>query len=299
MIKKYTLVALISLCFVACNKDGDIVIDNPGDIPQQPETTLGYSVLEYTPAPGQYINDPVTGFDNITTPEAAIARAEERLSEGLFVSLGSWGGYIIVKFDEPIINTGDYDFSIASNAFDTSNEPGIVWVMSDDNKNRLPDDTWYELKGSDFGKEGYERNYWVRYTRPEAKSDTPWEDSNGETGVVKWFESYHSQPFYYPEWIKDDSFTYYGSRLSGKAQQDPETGLWSNPPFEWGYADNFGIDFLKDGRRNPFRISDAVDEENEPADLKSIDFVKVQTAINASSGWLGENSTEVCGFFAE
>ena len=31
--------------------------------------------------------------------------------------------------------------------------------------------------------------------------------------------------------------------------------------------------------------------------LKYIDFIKVQTAVNTKSGWLGENSTEVFGFY--
>lgn len=31
------------------------------------------------------------------------------------------------------------------------------------------------------------------------------------------------------------------------------------------------------------------------ANLKYIDFVKIQVGTNAKSGWLGENSTEVFG----
>ena len=37
--------------------------------------------------------------------------------------------------------------------------------------------------------------------------------------------------------------------------------------------------------------------DGSPAGLAYIDFVKVQNALNASSGWLGEVSTEVCGIF--
>ena len=289
----FTLVATISSVFVSCNKDEDIVIDNPSS----PDTSLGYEVLEYTPAPGQYINEINSVFDGVNTPEEACDQAKNRLSQGLYVSLGAWGGYIVVKFDESINNSGDYDFAISSNSFDTSNEPGIVWVMQDVNGNGLPDDTWYELKGSDFGEPGYERNYWVTYTRPGEDENTPWIDSNGETGVVKWMGNYHNQSFYYPNWVKEDSYTLYGSRLPSKARQNELTGIWENPPFEWGYADNFGSDFFKDGGKNMFRISNAVTEENTPANLSSIDFVKVQTAINGSTNLLGENSTEVCGFF--
>lgn len=35
--------------------------------------------------------------------------------------------------------------------------------------------------------------------------------------------------------------------------------------------------------------------DGRPADLKYIDFVKIQTGVQAKAGWLGENSTEVFG----
>lgn len=289
--KKYILVATISLCFIACNKNEDIVIDNPPE-----ESGLNYTVIEYLPAPGQFINDPVIGFNNITSSSEAIEKATSRLRQGLYVSLGGWGGYIVVKFHESIKNVEGYDFYISSNSFDTSNEPGIVWVMQDSNGNGEPDDTWYELKGSYFGQPGYERNYWVTYTRPGADENTPWIDSNGETGEVVWMGNHHNQPFYYPEWIKENTITFYGSRLPSQAEQE-STGLWVNKPFKWGYADNFGEDFFNDGLKNAFEIDNAVTDDNLPIYLESIDFVKVQTAINAHTPLLGENSTEVCGFF--
>ena len=39
--------------------------------------------------------------------------------------------------------------------------------------------------------------------------------------------------------------------------------------------------------------------DGTPADLKYIDFIKVQTGVNVKAGWLGENSTEVFGFTDE
>ncbi|MCH5228700.1 MAG: hypothetical protein J1F12_01740 [Muribaculaceae bacterium] len=290
---RFNLAAIITLILVGCNKDEEII---DGDWEPDPPV-LGYEVMEYIPAPGQYINDIVTGFDNINTQEEACEYATQRFYKNLYVSLGAWGGYIIVKFDQSVENTGDYDFAIGSNSFTTSNEPGIVWVMQDENHNGKADDTWYELRGSHFGEEGYERNYWVKYSRPEAKSDTPWIDSNGETGLIYWVGNYHSQDFYYPNWIKEDSYTLYGSRLPQQAIQNPETGEWTNLPFDWGYADNMGLDFLESYHFNRFKISDAVTADNLHIDIPHIDFIKVQTAINGSAGWLGENSTEITGFF--
>lgn len=278
----------------ACNKDEEIIIDNTIE---DPEISLGYKVLEYTPAPGQYINELANGSAGIYTPEEACAYAEARFKNSQYVSLGAWGGYIIVKFNESIINSSDYDFQIASNSFDTSNEPGIVWVMKDTNGNGIPDDVWYELKGSYFQKPGYERDFAVTYKRPEPRENTPWESITGETGEINWMGNYHSQEFYYPQWIKDDTYTLYGSLLPSQASKDEITGFWKNDAFEWGYADNFGADFLSNGLKNQFRISDAVSADNQPIELSSIDFVKVQSAVLDNSGWLGEISTEVSGFF--
>ena len=51
--------------------------------------------------------------------------------------------------------------------------------------------------------------------------------------------------------------------------------------------------------KNYFRISDAVNPDGSAANLSHIDFIKVQTGVNAKAGWLGENSTEVFGFTDE
>lgn len=75
-------------------------------------------VYEYTPAPGQFINELVSGgfTGTETTPEAAVAYAEERMRKNTWVSLGGWGGYIVVGFDHSIDNSssgykGGYNFS--------------------------------------------------------------------------------------------------------------------------------------------------------------------------------------------
>lgn len=302
-LKRVNLIFLITILFASCNKDEDIIINDP----QQPDYANSiFSVIEYMPAPGQFINDKASGLEKIYSMEQACEMAQKRLDENSFVSLGAWGGYITVKFKQSIYNKGSYDFSIAGNSFDSSNEPGIVWVMSDDNNNGLADDEWYELKGSYFNKEGYERNYWVEYYRPEkAGMDTRWTDSKGNTGIVEWVGTFHSQDFYYPEWVNAPSYRLYGSLLPDKTVFDEETGQWKNLPYDWGYADNNGEDSQiveingKTLQKNYFRISDAVDKEGKQINLKSIDFIRVQTAVNGKASILGENSTEICGFFIE
>ncbi len=82
---------------------------------------FGNKVYEYTPAPGQFINETSTigGMTgNETSPEAAVTWATRRLKDKLHVSLGTFGGYIIVGFDHSIPNSGNqYDFSDSGNAF--------------------------------------------------------------------------------------------------------------------------------------------------------------------------------------
>lgn len=266
-------------------------------------------VYEYTPAPGQFINELKTGgFDGTqTTPETAIAYAEERLGEENWVSLGGFGGYIVVGFDHSIQNSGDYDIGILGNSFSGSSEPGIVWVMQDENGNGEPDDTWYELAGSETGKETTIQNYAVTYYRPSgAGMPVQWTDNLGNHGEVDYLKQFHRQDYYYPLWIEADSYTLTGTCLEPRNYDASGNGsYWVNVEYDWGYADNFSpVDRLTEeenagaeANANHFKISNAIDFECEPIHLDYIDFVKVQVGVNAKSGWLGELSTEVCGFY--
>lgn len=259
-------------------------------------------VIEYTPAPGQFINELKTGgFDaSHVTSEAAVSYAESRLMEGSWVSLGGFGGYVIVGFDHSIDNSRTYDFGIISNAFDGSSEPGVVWVMQDENGNGYPDDTWYELAGSETGKFETYRDYAVTYYRPTAlKMPVQWTDNYGNNGEIDYLQQFHNQDYYYPLWIGTDSYTLTGTRLEARNYDQSGNGsYWIQPHYDWGYADNFSpSDFNSENKANLFRISNAIDFEGNPVRLSHIDFVKVQCAVNSKSGWLGELSTEVCGFY--
>lgn len=72
---------------------------------------------------------------------------------------------------------------------------------------------------------------------------------------------------------------------------------------DWGYVDNFSssdrltddINYNAAPADNHFKISNAKTFDGKDANLKYIDFVKIQVGTNAKSGWLGENSTEVFG----
>ena len=256
-------------------------------------------VYEYTPAPGQFINETKTGgFDGTqTTAETACRYAEERFEDEIWVSLGGFGGYIVVGFDHSIKNSGDYDIAILGNSFNGSSEPGVVWVMQDENGDGEPNDTWYELSGSETSKAETIQNYTITYYRPEAsKMDVAWSDNIGGSGVVKYLEEFHNQDFYYPAWIEADSYTLRGTLLKSRSYDSSGNGSkWVNPAFEWGYADNAStVDNLN--RENHFEISNAIDEQGNAVKLEYIDFIKVQSAIQQQCGRIGEVSTEVTSF---
>ena len=289
----------------SCNKDDVITITlNNNYRAATPSSAEQWDrVWEYTPAPGQFIKDAKTGgfTGDELTPEAAAAYAERRMSEGAIVSLGGFGGYIVVGFDHSVDNVVGSEIAIRGNAFDGSSEPGVVWVMQDENGDGEPNDTWYELRGSETGKAATIQNYSVTYFRPEAEGQpVKWRDSEGQEGEIDYLKAFHPQPSYYPAWINEASYTLTGTRLEARNYDKSGNGsYWVQPAYDWGYVDNFSAqDYLPEQRVvNIFDIANAMDDSGEAVELKYIDFVKVQTACNAKSGWLGENSTEVVDIY--
>lgn len=257
-------------------------------------------VYEYCPAPGQFIGDGrIAGFDGTElTPEQAKSYAERRLAQQSIISLGAFGGYIVMGFEQPITNNSGYDFSIRGNSFDGSSEPGVVWVMQDENGNGLPDDRWYELYGSESGLDTTIQNYSVTYYRPDSPAtDVAWEDNLGGSGVVEYIDDIHTQDYYYPAWIDGDSYTLTGTRLASKSYDSSDRGsMWIQPAYGWGYADNASAVDCEAGI-NSFEIDNAHDGSGEPLSLESIDFVKVQSAVQQQCGWMGEVSTEITAIY--
>ncbi len=259
-------------------------------------------VFSYIPAPGQFVGE--SEELQAADEQAAIAWAQKTLEKRNYVSLGSFGGFMVVGFDHSVGGQGaEYDFAIEGNSFiakhGASNEPGIVWVMQDVNGNGLPDDEWYQLKGSEFDNDGYNPSLSVTYYRPEAPaSPVEWSASDGARGSIDYMSVIHPQPFYYPSWIETSSYVLSGPMLKPRNHRDDD-GFWANPPYDWGYADNVGSDSFQatiggvEGQFNGFKLSNAILPDGQPVSLQYVDFVKVQNAVLAKSGPLGEVSTEV------
>ncbi len=232
------------------------------------------------------------------------------------LSLGAFGGKVVFRFAEAVENHPDnpygIDFTIFGNATSEWSEPGVVWVMKDENENSLPDDTWYELAGSDYHFSTTLREYEVSYANPggEEARDVPWSDQLGNSGAIK-ANSVHTQPYYplsdsFPE-VPEDTYMLSGTLIQGAVDVD-------HPPLikslrrSFAYADNqvrgsgphtvpdnpYTLEVEHSGA-DAFDIGWAVNEEGSYVELDQIHFVKVQTGILHEGGFLGEISTEITG----
>ncbi|MBR4829624.1 MAG: hypothetical protein IKZ92_07480 [Muribaculaceae bacterium] len=307
-------------------------------------------VYEYRPAPGQFVNTLPTArvgepldsvlsrcqasicgrIDTVTQTwhGQTITQIDTVWSEGM-ITLGGFGGYVIVGFDHPVINMHTWDFDILGNAFYSdrmeaggSCEPGIVMVGVDKDGDGVPSegDLWYELAGSEYNNPKTQHDYSVTYYRPdENKQRTPsvtdpflidttyirWTSNDVNPDSIEGYMSrnqYHLQP-YWPLWLQDqETLTYSGAKLRCNAVDlgnNDGNAYFVQYCFDWGYADNLpnhpahlpGVEGYNPG----FKIDWAVDGQGNHVNLTHIDFIKIYNAVNQYCGWIGETSTEVAG----
>ena len=278
------------------------------------------TVYDYRPAPGQFINK-LPSYVTGDTKADMIRKVEECIvgEEQILISLGGYGGYVVFGFDHLVVNVpGEYDFKIWGNAFYAdvnpnpnapaeggSCEPGIVMVSYDANQNKIPDDEWYELAGSEYNKTETIKNYVLSYYKPDPdKIPTPhpsylylndtsyiqWISNQGDSGYIA-KNRYHRQS-YFPLWIEDDSLVFEGTKLADNYVDESGNGsLYILYAYPWGYADNHP----NNNEKSNMNIEWAVDANGKKVNLPGIHFVKVYTGVNQYCGWLGETSTEIMG----
>lgn len=307
MKRKFLLAGImVAVIISSCSRSKDEVV-TPDPEPTGPFLNKVTKVFEYFPAPGQFTNGlPVwkTGDDAKKMADYALtALAKEEM-----ISLGGFGGFVVMGFDHTIKNVpGEYSFIVLGNAFNNFAEPGVISVSVDANKNGLPDDEWYEIAGSEYNSSKTIKNYQITYYKPDegkVRTTDPadpytsdntyikWKDNQGQSGYLS-RNIFHDQP-YYPQW-KGDSITFTGTRLTDSniknTSSDPESPYYVCPAFSWGYADNA----LNDDNDAKIKLDWAVDKKGTPVKLTGINFIKVHTSQRAEAGWLGEISTEVLG----
>lgn len=245
---------------------------------------LSIIILSYNPAPGQFINT----LPSVTDDAAAAAQAN--LERGSLVSLGAAGGSITAKFDEPVVNSHDYDITVYGNAFVNGSEPGVIFVSYDENNNGIADDQWYEIAGSEY--ENTDHDFSITYYRPASDtSNIPYRDSQGNEGFI-FRNTFHQQP-YYPTWITEDSIVLKGALLPSNVNDVKGDGsLLYLEAFEYGYADNAPNSDLNGCS---IKIDWAVDSLGNPANLPQVDFIRIQTGVLYcnSKASIGEVSSEI------
>ncbi len=296
-----------------------------------PEGATAYitKVLDFMPAVGQFTNElpKYVEGDTQDTMNQKVLDAIGNNKKGM-ISLGGFGGYVVVGFDHTIKNIeGKRDFRVTSNAFYAnanpdpnapiggSCEPGVIMVAYDANKDGVPNDNeWYEIAGSahiDPTKEtfyqrikdaGFDvnlyRNYEITYHKPaqepaskdEWATYISWEDNQGHKGY-KVKNQFHKQ-CYYPLWAKGDKLTFKGTCLPQNAMDESGKGnYFVLYKFLYGYADNE----INSADDSAIDISWAVNSKGQYVELPGVDFIKIYTGVNQENGWLGECSTEITG----
>ena len=302
---KSTRNGLVVLCLAGCCLTGGA-------------QTQKVQVLEYHPAPGQFVN--VLPTAEAGTTQADINRlCEEQLEDGNLVHLGAYGGYITMKFDHPIENKHGSDFLVLGNgmyAIDDpkygketiggSIEPGIVYVGVGDN---LETAQWYELAGSEYYTTEI-HDFEITYFKPitEAcehqlfgsvcdnyiKWNCTWTNAQGERRDSTGYHmknQFHIQT-YWPKWEDKEQLTFKGGCLPNNAvMYSPK--YWVQYRYAkdaYGYADACPA---KDSLYSSFDINWAVDEKGNPVALDHTDYIRVMTGVFQYCGWLGETSTEI------
>ena len=248
------------------------------------------AVDEYVPAPGQFVNTlPEATADD--TPATMASKCTEALAGGAggMITLGAWGGYVVFHFDHPVVNIdGERDFAVWGNAFDYAAEPAIVMVAVDANGNHLPDDPWYELRGSEYDNPLTIHDYSLTYSYASLQ-DVAWTDNQGHEGSVP-RNTFHAQE-YFPLWLAGEGqLSFSGARLPDNAELVGKKYLLE--AFSYGYADNQPNDNVEGCSMD---IGWAVDAQGQPVSLSHIDFVKCYNGMNQVCGNIGETSTEITG----
>ncbi len=295
--------------------------------PDEGATAYITQVFDFMPAVGQFTNQlpAYTEGDTRETMNQKVLSAIGNNNRGM-ISLGGFGGYVVVGFDHTIENReGLRDFRVLANAFYSaanpnenapeggSCEPGVIMVAFDANGDGMPNDNeWYEIAGSAHEDPTAEpwydmavaagndvnlyRDYRITYYRPETEPEGAadeyirWEDNQGNSGY-KAKNSFHRQS-YFPQWYEGDALTFTGTRLPQNGIDESGQGnYYVLYKFRYGYADNE----VNTGDEAAIDIDWAVNSKGQKVHLPGVDFIKIYCGVNQENGWVGECSTEITG----
>jgi hypothetical protein len=300
--RKVWMTGLVALTLAGCADSND----EPGGETGNTTTVKGrlaVTVLDYSPAPGQFVND-IPAYADGDTKEKIIAKAQSLLDNGSVLSLGGFGGSVTLKLKTPIYAAAGNEFRVLGNAFLStdetatkvygSSEPGIVMVMTDTNNNGVADDTWYELRGEASTGSIITVTYRDNSSAGDDANFVTWTASDGTSGAYGRNVQYHNHSFF-PLWLSQNgTMTVTGRRIADNGEYDATTEQYRQQCFR-GYADSYP----NTSERSALSLSSAIDPATGAAvTVQRVDFVKIYTAVLQYNGPLGECSTEVSGIEA-
>ncbi len=270
------------------------------------------TVVNYEPAPGQFVNDPQFNDANRALGAPSGGGSGEGNELGV-VTLGGFGGRITLAFDHTVYddhaNPFGLDAIVFGNAFWAASNPnrrwaevGIIEISRDINSNGSADDPWFLIPGSHVV------------------------DPVGQYAVMTWDDNFGDAAFppANPIWVPvghsrswtTEGFLLEGSPFDGLIVENPN-GLSSEVEGVFGYADSSPVALLPEGvlpkvfyvrpddalkvditpgsaGGDGFDIAWATDSATgEAAGLDGFDFVRITTAVDLIAGALGEVSTEI------
>ena len=282
------IVALLS--FISCSHD--LISDLP-EIEKSGNSPYINQIFDYQYGPGQHAT-------LIPASEKGSNFIGEPWGHGKsFTSLGGWGGYVVAGFDHAVSNTNGPDIAIYTQP-SVSSEPGVVFVMADNNNDGLPNDgAWFEIKGSEYNHPETIHNYQITYYKPSPSGLVTWKDNQGKSGTL--LPEFGAESWWWTGYGDKTSVEFSGVKLPDayfNSSKDPLIELWlpRTGLFRYGYAEcYFNEDYNGLLKANFLDISSAVDASGSPANLTKINFIKVQSGIFQIAGWLNEISTEISG----
>jgi len=289
-------------------------------------------VLDYRPAPGQFVNDPA--FNDPTRalgpPVGGGTAAPDNTNT---VSLGGFGGSIVLAFDAPVLddprNPLGLDSIVFSNAFWQGGDPtrrmaeaAVIEISRDDNADGLPNDAWFVIHSPALPEVP------AAARRTQTWDDDP--DTATPPATLAWFPETEPGPTFtttgfdlpaafdplvldHPDgagaaleahWgLAELSPTMLPGDMSGadggpgdNSLSDPEDRPAIDPGVFYTRPDDpfiVGVD-PRSGGGDAFDIAWAVDPETgAPANLDRFDFIRISAGVAALRGPFGEASPEI------
>ncbi|MFW5652548.1 MAG: hypothetical protein ACOC0P_00765 [Planctomycetota bacterium] len=252
-------------------------------------------VIEYSPAPGQWVTDPDFN-DPVRALGAPIGGGTLFADLSKLVSLGGFGGTLVLGFDRTIWdhpwNAHGVDAIVFGNGLHVGFNPNIrfaeaatIEISRDVNNNGRADDPWYLIPGSDITDPAMQQRdgFFILPDDPYAEPPIANPNTNGE-------EAFWGYADLSPVLRLGDLD---GDNLIEDPSISPDV-FYSTPDDPWSVGISPGS-----GGGDGFDIASAVDPiTGAPANLDGFDFIRITTAVDAELVGLGEVSAEIGGVSA-